>query len=597
MINIPTRDEVAPADTWDLAPLFASETAWNEAFEELAATEPRLSAYRGRLGESAATFFAFLEAYYHADRVGSRLGRYAMLRRSEDAGDSANQERFGRVVQLDAKLGAATSFFVPELQQLEPQLVERYLSDPRASEYRIALSKLLRYREHTLTPAEERLLALQAETNQTARQSFGALLDVDLDYGAIDTPEGRRPLSQASFGSLLEHPDRSVRRAAFDQFYAHIEAHKHTLASLFAGSVAADIYRARVRKFDTARAAALFPDNVPAAVYDNLVRTVRNHLPVLHRYYALRKRRLGLDDYGVFDNRVSLVENRRTLRSYDHAVDTVLAAVAPLGAEYTRTLADGLRGRWVDRYENKGKRSGAFSSGGYDGPPYILLNYQDDSLRDVFTLAHEAGHSMHSWYSVRSNPYPHHDYTIFEAEVASTVNEQLLVDHLLRTCPDPTTRATVINHHIDDILATLFRQTMFAEFEDHVHRHVESGGVASLDWLGDTYAALLDAYFGDQVEIPAVLRYEGLRIPHFYRAFYVYQYATGVSASIALAQRILTDQRGARDDYLAFLESGGSRFPIDSLRVAGVDMASPEPIEAAIALFDQRVTELDRSLE
>lgn len=597
MTSIPTRNEVATNDTWDLSALFESEAAWNEAFDHLATAESRLSAYQGRLGESADTFFAFLEDYYRTDRDGDRLGHYAMLRQSEDADDSANQERFGRAVQLDAKLRAATSFFVPQLQQLDAKLVESYLADPRAEDYRVALSKLLRYREHTLSPSEERLLALQAEAEQTARRSFGALIDVDLDYGQVDTPEGPRPLSQSSLGSLLEHSDRTVRSTTFHQFYGHIEAHKNTLASLYAGSVASDIYRARVRKFGSAREAALFPDNVPAEVYDNLVRTVREHLPVLHRYYALRKQQLGLSDYSVFDGRVSLVENSRKVRPYDSAVDTVVSAVAPLGAEYAQTLGDGLRGRWVDRYENKGKRSGAFSAGGYDGPPYILMNYQEDSLNHVFTLAHEAGHSMHSWYSVRSNPYPHYDYTIFEAEVASTVNEQLLIDHLLQTDTDPTTRAAVINHHIDGILATLFRQTMFAEFEDQVHRHVESGGVASLDWLADSYAELLSAYFGDQVAIPDVLRFEGLRIPHFYRAFYVYTYATGVSASIALAQHILSDRPGARDNYLAFLKSGGSRFPIESLRVAGVDMTSPEPIEAAIALFARRVTELGELLE
>ncbi|MFW5644137.1 MAG: M3 family oligoendopeptidase, partial [Alkalispirochaeta sp.] len=315
-----------------------------------------------------------------------------------------------------------------------------------------------------------------------------------------------------------------------------------------------------------------------------------------HRYYRLRKEVLNLEDYAVYDGRVALVPSVSSTRSYDEAVDTIITALAPLGDEYCNTLRNGLLGGWVDRYENKGKRSGAFSAGSYVGEPYILMNYKDDTVRDMFTLAHEGGHSMHSWYSVRNNPFQDYDYTIFEAEVASTFNEQLLMHHLLQTTDDPEMRAYLLNKHLDDMLGTLFRQTMFAEYERLVHEYVESGNALSVDRLRGMYRELLDAYFGSDVVLPEPLDLEGLRIPHFYRAFYVYKYATGISAAIALSQRVLTGGTAERDAYFSFLKSGGSRFPIESLRLAGVDMARPEPIREAVGLFGRRLDELSDAI-
>jgi oligoendopeptidase F len=324
---------------------------------------------------------------------------------------------------------------------------------------------------------------------------------------------------------------------------------------------------------------------------------VREHLPVLHRYYALRKRVLGLSDLAIWDTKVSLVPDVHVITPYESAVETIIGALAPLGSEYTDTLSAGLLGGWVDRYENKGKRSGAFSAGSFVGDPYILMNYKDDAVRDIFTLAHEAGHSMHSWYSSRSNPFQHYDYTIFEAEVASTFNEQLLMDHMLRSAPAGPMRAYLLSKHLDDILATLFRQTMFAEFERDIHAAVESGQALTVESLRSMYRELLTAYFGDAVALPDLLSLEGMRIPHFYRAFYVYKYATGISAAISLSRRVLQGGSAERDDYFTFLRSGGSRFPIDSLSVAGVDMSSPEPIRDAMNVFATRLSELESALE
>jgi oligoendopeptidase F len=596
MSSTPTRAEVPTEHRWDLAALYTSDEQWDRDLERLAAEEPRISAYTGTLGDSVESLLGYLKLSVDIGVLEERLGYYAMLRQSEDAGDSSNQRRYGRFMQVAARISAAMSFFAPEVQQIPPATMEAYLADDRLAEFRISLNKVLRYRDHTLPPEEERLLALQEEANQTASRTFGALVDVDLDFGTIETPEGERTLTHSTFGSLLEHPHREVRQRAFEQFYRHFEQHKNTLASLLAGSVQLDVYNARVRKFDSARAARLFPDRVPETVYDNLIDTVREHLPLLHRYYRLRKRVLKLDDLAVWDTKVSLVPEVSATTPYEKAVETITEALTPLGSEYTSVLREGLLGHWVDRYENKGKRSGAFSAGSYVGEPYILLNYKDDTIRDVFTLAHEAGHSMHSWYSVRNNPFQHYDYTIFEAEVASTFNEQLLMEHLLTNTTDPGMRAYLLSKHLDDMLATLFRQTMFAEFEKVIHAEVEGGEALTVDLLRERYRSLLDAYFGPDVDLPEALSLEGMRIPHFYRSFYVYKYATGISAAISLSRRVLDGGGAERKDYFAFLSSGGSRFPIDSLRLAGVDMEDPGPIRSAMGVFAARLEELEQAL-
>ncbi|MFA7566725.1 MAG: oligoendopeptidase F [Alkalispirochaeta sp.] len=596
MSGIMTREEQVPGNTWDLSSLYKDELDWDKDLNELKSFDEKIGAYEGTLGRSAKGLREFLDLTVEVGLLEERLGYYAMLRQSEDAGNSANQVRYSKYMQVAARISAAMSFFAPELHTVPQEKLDSFLQTDELQEYRISLHKVLRFRPHTLSPAEEKLLAMQQEANQTASQSFRALVDVDIDFGRVDTPEGPRHLSQSSFVSLLEHTDRDVRRRSHTQFYSHFESHKNTLTSLFTGNINLDIYLARARGFDSALEAKLFPDDVPTAVYDNLVSTVRSHLPTLHRYYQLRKRASGLTDFAVYDARVPLVPSVSEKRSYDEAVETVSNALSPLGDEYVHTLKDGLLRGWVDRYENKGKRSGAFSAGSYQGNPYILMNYKDDSIRDMFTLAHEGGHSMHSWYSVRSNPFQHYNYTIFEAEVASTFNEQLLMQHLLKETNSDKLRTYLISKHLEDMLGTLFRQTMFAEYERTVHEYVESGNALSVDWLREQYSALLNDYFGPDVVIPENLDLEGLRIPHFYRSFYVYKYATGISAAIALAQHVLEGGTTEREAYFLFLRSGGSRFPIESLKLAGVDMTSSAPVEEAMGLFARRLDELANAL-
>ncbi len=596
MSSIPQRTEVPAADRWDLSTLYTDDQQWEADLKRLGEYEQRIAAYRGRLAESADTLVEYLRLSVEVGTLEERLGYYAMLRQSEDAGDSDNQSRFGRFMQVSSRVSTAMSFFAPELQQIPDERIQQLRSDPRLEEFAVTLDKVLRYRPYTLGPQEEKLLAMQEEANQTASKAFGALVDVDMDFGTVDTPEGPRPLSQSSFGSLLEHRDRDVRKRTFEQFYEHYDGHRNTLAALLGGSVQLDVYRSRVRGFSSAREARLFPDRVPESVYDNLIATVREHLPLLHRYYGIRARALGLPDLAVYDTRVSLVPELTVDTPYEEAVETVADALAPLGDEYVDTLRGGLLNGWVDRYENRGKRSGAFSAGSYVGDPYILMNYKRDTIRDMFTLAHEGGHSMHSWYSVRNNPFQHYSYTIFEAEVASTFNEQLLMHHLLDRHPDGAMRTYLLSKHLEDMIGTLFRQTMFAEFEHLIHRAVEDGDALTVDSLRATYRSLIEAYFGPDVQLPDLLTLEGLRIPHFYRSFYVYKYATGISAAIGLSRRVLEGGDTERNDYFAFLKSGGSRYPIDSLRLAGVDMEEPEPIRVAMDVFRQRLDQLESAL-
>jgi oligoendopeptidase F len=390
--------------------------------------------------------------------------------------------------------------------------------------------------------------------------------------------------------------DHGLRKRAFHQFYEEFQDHQFTLASALAYSVKADVFRARARNHPSALEASLFRDDIPVAVYDGLISAVRNNLGPLFRYYELRRRVLGLAELHHYDTYVPLVPDIESRVSFDEAAETILAAFMPLGPEYTAALAEGLRGRWCDRYETKGKRSGAFSSGSFGAPPYILMNYKSDVFSDVYTLAHEAGHSMHTWLAQRTQRYQDYNYPIFLAEVASTFNEELLTHHLLDKTQDKKMRAYIINRQIDDIRGTLFRQTMFAEFEKIIHSLEERGDALTLEVFKSEYHALLEAYFGAGVVLDPELDLECLRIPHFYNAFYVYKYATGISAAVALSERVLNREPGAVDAYLDFLKSGGSRFPLETLRAAGVDMATPAPIESTLRLFERRLGELEALL-
>jgi oligoendopeptidase F len=590
------RKDVPASDQWDLSKLYADEAAWEKDLERYRGLSAKIPSFKGTLGNGPEALAAALVFLRDLGLIEERLAAYAALRESEDQGLSSSRDRTARFMMSQAEAQTAWSYFDPEIHAIPDARMAGYLAHPTMAEFSIWLRKLLRFKPHVLGEKEERLLAMQIECNQTVANAFSVLTDVDFDFGAVDTKDGKRPLSHSRFSSYLQSPDRDLRQRAYERYYAQYDQYKTTLAVLYEGSVQLDRYAARVRNHPSSRAMALFPDDMPESVYDSLVATVNASLPALHRYYEIRRRALKLDSLCHYDVRVPLVPTATWQHTYDQAVDVVQEALAPLGKEYGAELARGLRGGWVDRYENKGKASGAFSYGSFSAEPYILMNFKEELLDDVFTLAHEAGHSMHSYFSARSNAFLHWHYTTFEAEVASTFNEQLLGRYLAGQAASDEMRAYLVNKEVDAIIGSLFRQTMFAEFEAKTHALVESGTPLTVDVLRAQYRALLERYFGPGVKLEAVSDLEGLRIPHFYRAFYVYTYATGISAAIALADRVLGGGDEEREDYFTFLRSGGSRYPIESLKLAGVDMSSPGPVQAAIKRFEKLVGELGKYL-
>ena len=591
--KLPPRKDVAPGDTWDLASLFRSDAEWDTALGVWERRIPEFAAFAGTLGSSAerlAECLAFDLAY---DREGDRLGTYAHLRAAEDQAAAEAQRMTGRFQHVSTRAGEAASFIRPEIMAISETTLATWMTGPVLAPYRLLLERLLRTRAHTLSEPEEKLLAMQGTFAGTAGKVFRQLTDADLTFGSITTGTGEQvELSNATFITLLHDTVPDVRRTAFHQYYAQYEAHANTLAATLSGSNERDVYAAKVRNYPSAVEAALFADNVPLAVYDQLTAAVRAHLPAVHRYYDLRKRILGLDEIHHYDCYVPLVPELEQRHSWDEAVAVVIESLAPLGGDYCGRLEQGLRGRWCDRYPNAGKQSGAFSSGTYDSDPYILMNFQEEAIEHVFTLAHEAGHSMHTRYSAEAQPYQYSGYTIFVAEVASTFNEQLLTRLLLERATSKKERAAIIAREIDSIRATIVRQTMFAEFERKSHASAEAGEPLTLERLRSIYRELLDAYFGPNFVIDKQLELECLRIPHFYNAFYVYKYATGLAAAITLAKKVAEKEPGALARYLGFLKGGSSKWPLDLLRDAGVDLEQPEPVAIALTRFGELVDEL-----
>ncbi|MCP4885140.1 MAG: oligoendopeptidase F [Planctomycetaceae bacterium] len=595
--TLPDRNEVKTEDCWDLSSLYENEAAWESDFAKLEEQIATFESYRGRLGESAEVLAEALHFDSDFDRIAERLGTYAFLKTTEDQTDSQFQAMKARFQNLAVRAGQAASFMRPEILAIPEQSMSEFLGQSELEPFQLQLERLVRYRPHTLTDKEERLLAMQGEMASAAGNAFRQLNDADLRFGEIEDHTGRTmELSHATFGQLLISPQRKIRRQAFDQYYAQFSTHENTLAATLCGSIQRDVYYAKARNYDSSLEAALFPDNVPVDVYDNLITAVRDSLPNVHHYLDVRRRKMELKDLHHYDTYVPILSDIEKHHTWDDATQVVLQSLQPLGSEYVGVLEEGLRGRWADRYPNRGKQSGAFSCGTFDGDPYILMNFKPEVLNDVFTLTHEAGHSMHSWYSSRSQTYQYYNYTIFVAEVASTFNEQLLTNHLLKNASDDNERAYLINNELDSIRATVVRQTMFAEFEKRTHEMAEAGEPLTVQSFRQIYRELLEAYFGPDFVIDKSLELECFRIPHFYRAFYVYKYATGLSAAVALSQRVLNGGEQELADYLSFLSGGCSKDPLDLLRDAGVDMTSPEPVKTTLDRFAKLTEELDQLL-
>ncbi len=588
------RSEVAASDTWDLTRIYGSDEKWREDFEDWKKFAERVSSYRGRLSdvETLVEFFRYEE---DLSREADKLGVYAFLKSVEDLSNTTYQEMKSAFNLAANALGEKSSFVHPELLSLSDATWRTFLSDERLAPWKVNLERLLRLKPHTLTHDEERLIASVSELADVPSKTFRLLNDAETKFPPVEDEKGvSQPLTHETFQLFLQSPSREVRKNAFENFYNEYEARQNTYSALLEGSIRKDVFYAKTRKFDNSLQAAMFYEEIPDSVYLNLKNVIRGSLPTLYRYYELRRKLMKLDEIHFYDVYVPILSDINVDYSWDDAVETIGKALAPLGTEYVETLTKGLTtDRWCDRYENQNKESGAFSCPGYDFPPYILMNYKPPLIESVFTLAHEGGHSMHSWYSARSQPYRYYDYAIFLAEIASTFNEQLLARYLFNEATDDKMRAWIVNRELDSIRATIFRQTMFAEFEYRVHEIAEKNEPLSATSFRKVYRDVLNEYFGPDFVIDDALELECLRIPHFYRGFYVYKYATGLSAAISLADRVLNGGEAERDAYLGFLKSGSSAAPLDILRDAGVDMEKPEAIEAAMKRFETLIDTLE----
>ena len=592
--KIPTRDEVEEKNKWDLSSIYKSDDEWEAALKTLPELTKKVAEFKGKLGTSAETLLEALKTLEKAELQMETVYHYASLQHHANEDDSVATDREGRAMMAYTDMQAELSFIEPEIQSIDETKLRQWISQPDFADYKIFIEKQLHFKKYILSEKEERILSLQMQPAQTPDAAFSVLTNVDINktFGTVNVNGKEQQLTETTWSVFLHNQDRKVREEAYKKFYAKFEEHQNTIAALYAGSVNQDVFQVRARGYDSSLQAALYGNKVPTSVYHNLIECIHKNLPTLHEYYSIRKKALGVDKLKHYDVYVPLVKSVETKTTYEEAVEICRNALAPLGKEYTDRLCDGLLNGWTDRYENVGKRSGAFSSGCYVGNPYILLNYNEENIGDVFTMAHEGGHSMHSWYSVHNNPFMCYDYTIFEAEVASTFNEELVFEYLLKNAKDEEMKKYLLAMRADDILATLFRQTMFAEFELKAHEFVENGTPLTAELLRKTYRQLLELYFGPEMNFEDNSDMEGLRIPHFYSAFYVYKYATGISAALALAHRVTTGGEKERNDYFEFLKSGGSRYPIESLKIAGVDMESVEPVQAACNTFKDIVEQL-----
>ena len=596
--KISARKDVPQEYKWNLSSIFKSDKEWEEALKQIPAYTEKVLQYKGRLSQSSETFLNALKTLEEELLLLENVYHYAALQHDADQDDSQAADKYGRAMMAYTAASAEFSFIEPEIQSFDESSLLQWIEKAEFAPYKVYIKKLLHFKKYILSEKEERLLSLQAETAQTADTTFNFLTNVDMNktFGTVMVDGKEQQLTETTWSVLMHSQDRKVREEAYKKFYGKYEEHQSTIAALYAGSVNQDVFMMRARGYDSCLQCALYGNKVPLSVYTNLIECIHKNLPALHDYYALRKKVLKVDELRHYDVYVPLVKSIETKTTYEQSVEICRKALAPLGQEYTDRLCDGLLNGWVDRYENTGKRSGAYSSGCYTGNPFILLNYNDSNIRDVFTMAHEGGHSMHSWYSVHNNPFMSYEYTIFEAEVASTFNEELVFDYLLENAQSDDMKKYLLAMRADDILATLYRQTMFAEFELKTHEFVENGTPLTAELLRKTYRELLELYFGPEMVFEENSDMEGLRIPHFYSAFYVYKYATGISAALALAKRVKNGGEKERNDYFEFLKSGGSRYPIESLRVAGVDMESVEPVQAACDTFKEIVDKLKKLL-
>jgi len=594
MSSVPDRSEIDTEYKWDLGSLFVSDEEWAEAYEQAETQVADLDAFEGRATEDAATLLDLFETYETVMRAVADVSAYARMRRDEDTRDDEAQAMATRAQSLGSTAESAASFIEPELQALDRERLDAMMAEePALGEYEHYIDDVLRMKPHTRSSEIEGLLADLGEVTDAPGEVYQMLSNADMAFPTVEGPDGdERPITLSNFTTLQKHPDRAFRRRVYEAFYDEWEGVRNAVGTAYRKSVTTDQKLADARNFDTAREASLAGPNIPVTVYDTLVDTVRDNLDTLHRHAELKRDARGLDELRMWDLYTPMVEGESPDIPYDQAREYVIDAVAPLGEAYQSRLAEGLNSRWVDVYETPGKRSGAYSSGTYDSQPYILMNYQDD-VSSMFTLAHELGHSMHSELAGDAQPYVYADYTIFIAEIASTVNETLLTHHLLDTVEDEQLRRHILNEYLERFRSTLYRQTMFAEFEHRAHELSAEGQPLTSDRLDDLYSELKGDYYAPATLDDRIAR-EWMRIPHFYYSFYVYQYSTGISAAVALVEAIREEGDPAAQRYRNFLQQGSHGYPLDLLGDAGVDMTDSQPIEQALSVYDDYLDEFEQ---
>jgi len=591
------REEIPAEDKWAIEDLYASDTLWEEDLKSVEADKDALAAFAGKLGTDGETLCDYLLLMEKVNCKAERLAHYCMRKADEDTRDAVYQAMSGKFMSVIVALGAACSFETPEIMAISDDALDGfYAACPALERYRRYLTDLRRMKEHVLTPAEEKLLAAAGEMSQAPDSIYSMFADADMTFpDAVDSQGNQHPVSQGTFVACEESADRVLRKSAYESLYGSFAKFKNTAAGLLNAQNKQLKFFAEARKYSSAFEASLDRTNVPPSVYLNLIEAVHKNFDKMHRYVRLRKKLLGVDSLHFYDVYTPLVKDVDKRIPFEEAKATVYEAVAPLGESYRAILKEGFENRWIDVYQNEGKRSGAYSAGAAVHP-YVLLNYTG-TLDSQFTLAHEMGHALHSYLSNKHQNPIDADYVIFVAEVASTCNEALLMEYLLGKTTDKKERAYLINHFLDQFKGTLYRQTMFAEFELNIGKMVQEGKTLTADTLCAEYRRLNELYYGPDMVVDDNIAMEWARIPHFYYNYYVFQYATGYSAAIALSRKILDEGEGAVRDYLAFLSGGCSKSPIDLLKGAGVDMTSPEPIEQALELFGRLLDEMEELME
>ena len=596
--QLPTREEVPVELTWDLTTIYADDEAWEKAFAAAAEKIEAFKKYEGTLDQSAEAFQEALETMLAVFREVSVVYTYAHLKNDQDTSNNTYQAMSDRALTLVTSATEAASWFEPELLELTEEQLENYFKENEALEqYRHEINNITANRDHVLSAEVEGLLAAAGEVLGASSQTFSVLNNADIEFPMVTDEEGEDvQLSHGLYGQLLESKNRDVRKEAFEKLYEVYEGLKNTFASTLQTNVKKNNYLAKTHNYHSARHRALSNNHIPEAVHDTLIEVVNDNLHLLHRYMKLRKKLLGLEELNMYDLYVSMIGETDMKYTYEEAQEETFEALEILGAEYREILENAFGNRWIDVKENKGKRSGAYSSGTYDTNPYILLNWHD-SLNHLYTLVHELGHSVHSYFTRNNQPYVYGDYSIFLAEIASTTNENILTDYLLKNAASNEQKAQILNHYLDGFKGTVFRQTQFAEFEHWAHEIAAEGTPLTADYLSEKYGEINDKYYGEAVENTPGIEYEWARIPHFYMNYYVYQYATGFCAATALADRIVSEEENALEEYLAYLKAGSSDFPIEIMKKAGVDMTNKDYIERAMKVFEERLDQLEEIVE